>query len=262
MKKYLSVFALPARRTLPRLLLILIAMAAVQIALFSAALTKAVDAGGDFPLLEDVVADSRIAWILGAALLLCMAVLCSAFGKKASVLSAYTTCRLPVGEPAFYWGQALYNCCALLILLGAEIASVLVMVSLYDKEAALAGASQHLVFLGFYQSSLLHGLLPLADTLIHVENLCMLLALGLSAARFAKMQSRGKFDIAAPFAVILAGLTFCGRFGYDGSVTRILLIALPIIAVVSALSISKGGTLDEEETHVAAGDGEKLAPQD
>ena len=39
MKKYLSVFALPARRTLPRLLLILIAMAAVQIALFSAALT-------------------------------------------------------------------------------------------------------------------------------------------------------------------------------------------------------------------------------
>lgn len=57
MKKYLSVFALPARRTLPRLLLILIAMAAVQIALFSAALTKAVDAGGDFPLLEDVVAD-------------------------------------------------------------------------------------------------------------------------------------------------------------------------------------------------------------
>lgn len=123
-----------------RLLLILIAMAAVQIALFSAALTKAVDAGGDFPLLEDVVADSRIAWILGAALLLCMAVLCSVFGKKASVLSAYTTCRLPVGEPAFYWGQALYNCCALLILLGAEIASVLVMVSLYDKAAALAGA--------------------------------------------------------------------------------------------------------------------------
>ena len=130
MKKYLSVFALSARRTLPRLLIIWAVMAAAETALFTMALKKAEASAADafMPLLQDVVADSHMDWLLVAAFLLTMAVLCNVLGKKSSVLPVYTVQRLPVSEQAFYWIQALYNLCALLILLGAQIAALLVMV--------------------------------------------------------------------------------------------------------------------------------------
>lgn len=254
MKKYLSVFALSARRTLPRLLIIWAVMAAAETALFAMALKNAEEtaADGSMPLLQDVVASSHMAWILGAAFLLTMAVLCNVLGKKAAGLSAYTIRRLPVSEQAFYWIQALYNLCALLTLLGAQIAAILAMVSIYDKAAAAANASQHLVFLGFYQSPVLHGLLPLADTLYHIENLLILLALSLSAARFAKMQSRGVLDGAAPTAVILTCLAFFGRSTEYGDMMHILLVFVAAAGVVSAYTISKGGTLDDEASYISA----------
>lgn len=253
MKKYLSVFTLSARRTLPRLLIILIVASAAQIALFYMTLQSS---GGPYtadtmPLLQDVISGSHMAWVMGAAFLLYMAVLCSVLGKKASGQTAYTTHRLPISEPAFYWIQALYNCCALLIFLGAEIASVMVMACLYDAQVHLAGASQHLVFLGFYQSGVLHSLLPLADVWTHIENLFIFLSLGISAARFSKKQSRGSADGAAPIAVIITALAFCSSSGGVGAMMHIALIFVLIAGIVSAYTISKGGTLDEEEINAA-----------
>lgn len=264
MKKYLSVFALSARRTLPRLLIIWAVMAAAEIALFSAALKSAekAAAGQLMPLLQDIVASSHMAWVLGAAFLLTMAVLCNVLGKSASGLTAYTIRRLPVSEQAFYWTQALYNLCALLILLGVQIAAILVMVFLYDKAADAAGASPHLVFLGFYQSPVLHSLLPLADTLYHIENLVILLALSLSAARFARLQSRGSLDGASPAAVILTCLTFFGRSTQMGDMMHMLLFFVAAAGIVSAYTISKGGTLDEKTSYIsAAAEEADAAPQ-
>ncbi len=261
MKKYVSVFALSARHTLPRLLIILIAASAAQIVLFYTTLcgggkTYTADT---MPLLQDVIQRSHILWILGGAFLLYMAVLCGVFEKKASGLTAYTICRLPVSEPAFYWIQTLYNWCVLLLFLGAEIAAILVMTSVYDGQIQLSGASRHLTFLGFYQSSVLHSLLPLADVQTHVENLLICLSLGLCAARFAKKQSRGLTDMAAPLAVIITVLAFCDRSGFNGML-HVFLSFVIVAGAVSAYTISKGGTLDEEDINadLPPGAGEKL----
>ncbi len=185
MKQHLSVLMLITRSSMYKVLAILAAMVAAQAGLFQYA------SQSNSHYLENIVSDSGIGWVFGAAFLLITYVV-SRTGCKSTSQPGYTIQRLGISERSFFIWQAVYNTAVYVLLLATEL---LLLVALAHQWQA--GANQELmgaqsIFLAFYRNRFLHCICPLDDSWLWIRNVIYAIAMGMATAQYPFRQRRGK----------------------------------------------------------------------
>ena len=189
MKKQLSVFALHTRAAIGRLALVLLGMLALDAAAyvlfglrgFRASLTG-----------SELVTALRVIFSLLAA--------CFGAGSR----YGYTLRRLQIPETrVLLWSgvcNALCFACVWCVQLMASVGTA----ALHAADARYAEGAQG-IFVDFYRSEFLHGLLPLADGYLWVRNVVFVLALGVLTA-YMQLGLRRKNGGRRLALVVLTGL--------------------------------------------------------
>ena len=223
MKKQLSVFALHARAAIGRLALVLLGMLALDAAAyalfglrgFRASLTG-----------SELVTALRVIFSLG--LVACQLLLASCFGAGSRY--GYTLRRLQIPETrVLLWSgvcNALCFACVWCVQLMASVGTA----ALHAADARYAEGAQG-IFVDFYRSEFLHGLLPLADGYLWVRNVVFVLALGVLTA-YMQLGLRRKNGGRRLALVVLTGLMLLVlpvRFG-SGRTAGILQSAAALFA--------------------------------
>ena len=197
MKKQLSVFALHTRAAIGRLALVLLGMLALDAAAyilfglrgFRASLTG-----------SELVTALRVIFSLG--LVACQLLLASCFGAGSRY--GYTLRRLQIPETrVLLWSgvcNALCFACVWCVQLMASVGTA----ALHAADARYAEGAQG-IFVDFYRSEFLHGLLPLADGYLWVRNVVFVLALGVLTA-YMQLGLRRKNGGRRLALVVLTGL--------------------------------------------------------
>ncbi len=226
MKKNRSFLEFFARSSFPAVLGLLLVGAAVQFLLFKGAFTPE-------NMAYEVFAESRIAFVFYVVFLLITAAL-SLPGCGFTSRVSYTIKRLGVNETHVFLLQALYNFMVYVIVMAAEVFTVLGLIAYYKASAPPDFWGPQEVLLTFYRDPFLHGLLPLADWTRGLINLAVMLLLSLTAAAFPVTQRRGKRFPAILPAVLWTVLFFSQQieYGYRGT----LLLSGVVIAALVALS--------------------------
>lgn len=197
MKKQLSVFALHTRAAIGRLALVLLGMLALDAATyvlfglrgFRASLTG-----------SELVTALRVIFSLG--LVACQLLLAGCFGAGSRY--GYTLRRLQIPETrVLLWSgvcNALCFACVWCVQLMASVGAA----ALHAADARYAEGAQG-IFVDFYRSDFLHGLLPLADGYLWVRNVVFVLALGVLTA-YMQLGLRRKNGGRRLALVVLTGL--------------------------------------------------------
>ncbi len=214
MKKHLSVFALFARSSIYKVLLILLVMGIVESALFAYRFQEAIEhheimsgneihltdtgneirysTGTDMTKLERLITTSFLPHCFAAAFLLITLCLCLP-GSEFSSQCGYTLQRLSISEKQIFLLQAIFNIIVYLLLASVQIMLCFSFCSYYAANAPSHTVSTQTVFLSFYRSNFLHSLLPLNEIALWVRNLFCCITLGLAAAEFPYKQRQRKF---------------------------------------------------------------------
>lgn len=203
MKKYLSVFAMLARGSIWRVLLLLCLMAAGQcgrflhrlqneLILYESHVQQFAEEAEELTRLEQFFDFTTVSGTFAAAFLLVCIVLCLP-GCGWGTVCGYTVRRLRISERAVFVMQALYNAMVFVILWAAEVLICLLLCHAYVTSADPSLVSHQTVGLAFYRNNFLHSLLPMADITVWFRNVIMLAVLSLAAASFPYKQRRGKF---------------------------------------------------------------------
>lgn len=206
MNKNLSVFMLFAGSSIYKLMLLFVLLAAAQCGLFGLALTNAITTSSALDMavegVEYIFTSSRVFWVTAAAFLLMTAQLCRVgcnFGSSQS----YTLHRLRIGKKKVFILQAAFNTLCYLLLWAVQLGIALLLCHWYVSAAGESG--NQTVMLAFYRHKFLHSLLPLSDISRYIRNILLMLALGVSSARFVWSNHRGKpgADIIAMVSLVL-----------------------------------------------------------
>ena len=203
MKKYLSVFAMLARGSIWRVLILLCLMAAGQcgrflhrlqneLILYESHVQQFAEEAAELTRLEQFFDFTTVSGTFAAAFLLVCIVLCLPGCGYGSVCG-YTVRRLRISERAVFIMQALYNAMVFVILWAAEVLICLLLCHAYVTSADPSLVSHQTVGLAFYRNNFLHSLLPMADITVWIRNVIMLAVLSIAAASFPYKQRRGKF---------------------------------------------------------------------
>lgn len=203
MKKYLSVYAMLARGSIWRVLILLCLMAAGQcgrflhrlqneLILYESRAAQFAEEAAEIIRLEGLFDFSTVSGTFGAVFLLICIVLCLP-GCGWGTVCGYTVRRLRISERAVFVMQALYNAMVFVILWAAEVLICLLLCRVYVTSTAPSLISHQTVGLAFYRNDFLHSLLPMADITVWIRNVIMLAVLSLAAASFPYKQRRGKF---------------------------------------------------------------------
>lgn len=233
MNKYLSVWALSARATLCKALLITAAAALLSGVLLwrCPGVTTELYAydedenGGLTPVYEERIVypdeapgKSLMAIPAGAGFAAIMAVL-SLNGCGYGAKTDYTVRRLRIPESKLNLLWATHSGMCLLLYWAVLAVTAYAALTLWCSARAAEGgqyaylySSPQTVMLAFYSSKYLHHLLPLRDAVIWGENLMLWLVCSCSAVHFSHRQRRGKFSL-SPFAAPLAILSFSRPMG-------------------------------------------------
>ena len=249
MKKHLSVFALFARSSIYKLLLILLAVSALETAAFTRVLNRSLDASAAISYsagiqqLEGVFSDSGMALFLFCAFV-AFSIVLALPGTELSSRSGYTLRRLSVSEAEVFFLQALFNLFAYILLYATHSALSLLLCRLYVNAAPDWLVGNQTVFLAYYRSGLLHALLPLSDITLWLRNSFLFIALSFAAALFPLRQRRKSFNTALPLCVIYTAVFFRQGIGNiaNCAVTAVLMIAVSSYAIYFAL---KGDKADD-----------------
>ena len=200
MKKHLSVFGLFTRSSVYKVLLILIAMCAVQSLCFYMEVQDAVAAyeaiGADMASLEKVFEKAAVSVYFRVALVLVSVAICLP-GCAFKSNTGYTVGRLSVSERAAFFWQAAYNMLAYWLLLAVQLVTVFGLARYYVAAVPDEFVSNQTIMLAFYRNSFLHSLLPMEDIGLWIRNGLLVLSLGMACAEFPYRQRRHKFSATA-----------------------------------------------------------------
>ena len=170
MKKQVPVFGLHARAALNRLLLTVLALLAVELILTGVCMIRGTAitlAGSDL--------EHALQYPFRAGILVLQVLLASCFGSNSRY--GYTLRRLRVSERCvFLWGCVCNALCYAVLWCVQIMASV--GAAFWNASSARYSAGPQGVFVDFYRSGFLHGLLPLADGYVWTRNALFVLALG------------------------------------------------------------------------------------
>lgn len=210
MKRIISIWMTAARTLLWKLLLIAVLMTGIETALFWRTLNSELPVQSIFsPYREgfsSLVEGSHLLWIFGLALVAACAALCFQGSQLSGGQMRYTLQRLPLREETVTLLWAVFHAGYLVILWACQLAVVFGLWMLYLHHSQPAGGELEL-FISFYYSGVLHGLLPLADLSRHISNLFWVVSLAFHTAAFGYFQRRGRFRV--EILILLAvGLAF------------------------------------------------------
>lgn len=279
MKSYMAAGMLAVRGSIYKILLLILAMAALQSGLFWTTMQRAeaefaeqqaaqsqeaasaeeglIESAGDwrarwsnegYPRIEDIVERSHIEWIWMAALLGLTVILalngCQLRGSRFE----YTMQRLPMRREGAVLCFALWNTLAALIFWGLSAAALWVLCQMYLDATDPQYIGPQTAFLAFYRNPLLHSLLPLSDTVCYLRNLILFAGLGITTAAFSFWQRQGR---RSP-AVFFMGIVLSGFPASTGETQRAW---IQICGVLSIAGASLYNTLTSCRDEAAADDG-------
>ena len=244
MRKHLSIFMLYTRSSIYRLLIILVLMAAAEIALFYFSVERCLTSG--IIGLERMFEKSGIGIVMGAGFIL-ISVQLILMGCERGSKQSYTLRRLSISEESVFAWQALFNALAYFLLWAVQLIIVWAM-CIYGTSKMGALASNQNIVLAFYRNDFLHSLLPLAETSRLLRNIFLIVALGLSSALFSYHNRRKKFGISIIFMILIGGLPFAGSVGnIETDVVQIFSSICVIIWSIYRVFI-KEAMIENEET--------------
>lgn len=238
MKSSFSVFLLFLRHSVWKVLLLLAAMAGIELALF-AALTPDPATHSLETCLAACGRPLGIVLLMGFVSLGCLLLADGSGGKHRL---SYTLDRLAVSPRAVLACQAVYNLLVWLLFGAVQAAALLGCFWLYQRQGGYVGPQT--LFLTCWQNELVHSFLPMEDVLRWLRNLILALGLAVTVA-CASAQLRQKNKPIA-FCVLVGGTmaTFIQPMGQPIDVLIILLVL-----VITGVALYYALSLGEEEAH-------------
>jgi len=170
MKKQVSVFGLHTRAALNRLLLAALGLLAVELILAGVCIARGTALTLSGSRLETALQHSFRAGIIALQVLLA-----SSLGSNSRY--GYTLQRLRVSERCVFLWSCVCNTLCFAVLWCVQIMAA-VGAAFWNAKSAVYSAGPQGVFVDFYRSGFLHGLLPLADGYGWARNALFVLALG------------------------------------------------------------------------------------
>lgn len=240
----ISLWALLARGSIYKILAVLAIMISVEGALFYKSFSESAEwefykalseitewgsaTGVKF---ERIFAYSGIDIVFLAGFCLVAIVLVRSQSETHGSRSGYTLRRLRITKRHLFWVMTVFNFLCFVLLFAVQIWAALFMCRLYREMAPAELVSPQLEFLAFYQTNLLHDLLPLADVIKWVKNLLTLLALSTVTAN---QSASNRWQSAALAMSIVVWWIVTGGIGIQSS-ELVVFIPLMLIIIVSAL---------------------------
>jgi len=250
MKKHLSVFGFFARSSFFKVLLILLAMCAVEAAFFHFELQDALEAyevvGSGMASLERMFMSAATNVYFRIALALITLVVCLP-GCEFKSKTSYTLRRLSISERAAFFHQAAYNTLVYLMLFGVQLALVFGLSQYYLSVVPEECFSNQTIFLAFYRNDFLHSLLPLEDIGLWIRNGLLVITFGLATAEYPYRQRRHKFSSTALALVVYTIVWFDQSIGQLGHVITTGIIALMLIGTTIYTLAKKDEEVVENE---------------
>ncbi len=225
MRNYLSVFSLFISRSFGKAIALLAALTTGEFALFMYYLNSEnvvkneyLDGGGKDYLLgiEYILSQNKMLTVFLAAGFVGLTVMLCLTGCKFSGKQGYTLRRLNLNEKRVLLCQSAYGTAVYGIFFMLQAAVFFLFYVIYvsyasEHENTFSGLiSNQTVFLAFYRSGLLHGLLPLEDILKYISSLIMIITLGFSTASFSYLMRRKKFPYETVLLVPIILINFTG----------------------------------------------------
>ena len=174
MKKQLSVFALHARAAIGRLALVLLGMLTLDAAAYALFGLRMYP-----PSLTGSALVTALRVIFSLGLVACQLLLAACFGTGSRY--GYTIRRLQISESQVLLWSSVCNALCFACVWWVQVMGAVGAAALHAADARYAEGAQG-IFVDFYRSEFLHGLLPLADGYLWVRNGSFVLALGVLTA--------------------------------------------------------------------------------
>lgn len=252
MRRYTSLVMLTAGRCLGRVLLLLAAMGAAQIALFLPWLERrqdvydrAAETGVMAPYdLNTIFQKSHVStlWAVGLLALLMLLLYTASRGGE------YTLRRLRMSGMKADLTIALSNLLLLVLFWAGELVVLLGLAVWYNAQLPAEYAGPNTVFLACYQADLLHSILPMGEILRWVRNGFVLICLALSTAQGASCLRRGKRPMGVFILSAVAALTWVSQ-AWQGGLDLIVMMAAGFVAVYALVDLESYHSGREDRDH-------------
>lgn len=231
MKKHLSVFMLMARSSIYKIVLILLAMGALEAGLFYLSCEGLLFLS--VPLyLEDAFETSLTGIVFTLGLFAVTFFLCRT-GHETGAKTGYTLRRLSISEKQVFFWQGLYNTLAYLLFFFSQVLVVFALAAWYISMKGAETLGSQTFFLLFYRSAFIRGLWPMSDATGFVRNALLAVMLGFAAARYPMAQRQGsRFGEIFPACALTVAL-FNRALGESGATDFISFLSIAIVLSVT-----------------------------
>lgn len=210
MRRHISVLMMYIRSSVYRVIVLLALMVSAQFLLFWQSMK---DYSAEYPIgLERIFDRTLLPWTFGL-MAVCLTVQLVYVGCNQGVKQSYTLKRLSISEKSVFIWQGICNMGCYLLLWMVQVMTAFALCRWYLALAEPEFVSNQTIFLAFYRSKFLHGLLPLAESSIWVRNLFLVLGLGFASAYFPYLQRRGKFSIGVLLLLVISIIWFPRNVG-------------------------------------------------
>lgn len=224
-RAFTSVFELMLKRTLGLSLVISLVFALSAFIAGVIALNS-----GSQPAPEELFSKSHAAFIAFLGLILLSVALGLASAGKTR--EEYTLSRLSLGDGGMLAARALASAVELFFYWALLAASAFALCA-YVRAVRPDSFTTQTVFLGFYRSTYLHNLVPLAETLVLIRNAAMLLAIAACCA--ASSLRFGKKGFSGTIVAMLIVVRFA--FGCDVGTTGNSIFSIIVSVIAAAFSV-------------------------
>ena len=235
MKQKRSIWMLFAGATVPKFLLILLGLAAVDGALFFHSMTKY----GGFDL-EQVLAHVPFAWVLfGAVLLWTLVVSMPGLSRM-----EYTLERLPLTRKEITHRHVLYSALSYGVLVSVQVLILMGLFLWYGRTDTEGVFGPQTILMTFYSGEFLHALFPLGDLPLILRNVILAAAMGMATAGVPLNLRKNKISSLWNIVLMVLLLAWIFPVGPEGGSVSRLFIGGPVFLLLGA-----GGLNVQQEKH-------------
>ena len=196
---------------------------------------------GEFPVMtpELVFDEAHLMIFFGYAVLILTAIL-SVVGRNGTGHQDYTLYRLSISPKSIFVWQTVCNVGYLLLLWFVQVIVAFGLCRYYIEVADAAAITHQSLFLAFYRSPFLHGILPLQNFWCFVRNVMYFAAMGSVLAYEVYCSRRGKNRMWISWILLYFGLSkfqvdlsdYAFTYGAEVAAYAIVLVVIGCITLV------------------------------
>ena len=237
-----SLWALCARCSLYKILLVLAGMASAEFVSFELVCRNRREMTGNAALLppEKMMDECLLQPIFLCAFGLVYFILLWTESEHRGTRSSYTLLRLRVTQRRQFAVRTVYNALCLMLIFSVQTALAAALCARYAKGLPEELVSPQLLFLTFYRNRFLHSLLPMAEIGKWVRNFLLLTAFGMEAA----LGLQGRNYLASVWLCILSA----GLFAADIGGLNAILCSLLYLFCIAVSLLQVYGIIGKRET--------------